>query len=182
MHPKLIKRLSVLRHRVLEALGADHYLLKSIELALAANDPVQGRLALDAINGQPEAIWRKLMNGWSRPSWRPEAQDLATYRRATDVELVLDVTARQPDETSSGTELEARTDFRLREDAPPVRIEILEGTGRETALALIRAAVEKLEREWDHLTTQTPDYVEDWEEAQTLIAHYGVLDELRASG
>jgi hypothetical protein len=50
----------------------------------------------------------------------------------------------------------------------------------ETALALIRASVEKLEREWDHLTMLAPDYIKDREEARSLIAHYGALDELRA--
>jgi hypothetical protein len=77
----MIEKLSELRQRVVNALGADHYLLRSIDLALAANDPVQGRVALDAINEEPEATWRQLMNGWSRPIWRPEAKELASHRR-----------------------------------------------------------------------------------------------------
>ena len=170
-------KLSEWRRRVREALGANHYLLRSIDLALTTGDRGHGQLSLDAINGQPEPIWRKLMNSWSRPRWRPGADELG---EASNVELVLDVTARQADETSSGAVLDAVTDFRRRDDPPPVRIEILEGTSKEAAVALIRAAVEKLDQEWEHLTRQTPRFIADMEDAQSHIAYLNEMDWLSA--
>ena len=150
-----------MRRRVLETLGVDHYLLRSIDSALSSCDSDRGQLVLDAINGQPEAIWEKLMNGWKKPFWRPEAKELVPHPEALDVELVVAVTAQHFDETSSGVELEALSDFVLRRAATPVRIEILEGTGKETSLDLVRAALDKLEQDWDHLTTQPPRYIAD---------------------
>jgi hypothetical protein len=79
---------------------------------------------------------------------------------------VLAVDASDTDATASLTKYDAGTDFVLRRDATPVRTEILEGTGKETALALARAALEKLEQEWDDLTTQTPRYIGNIEDPQ----------------
>jgi hypothetical protein len=174
---EMSNKLSELRRRVFEAFGANHYLLRSIDLALTTGDRGHGQVSLDAINGQPEPIWRKLMNGWKRPSFRPGADELRTE---SNVELVLDVTARQADETSSGAVLDARTDFKLRDDPPPVRIEILEGTSKVAAVALIRAVVEKLDQEWEHLTTQTPRFIADMEDAQSHIAYLNEMDWLHA--
>jgi hypothetical protein len=94
--------------------------------------------------------------------------------------LVVAVKARHADETPSGAELELLSDFVLRKAGTPVRIEVQEGTCKETALALAKAAIEKLEQQWESLTTQTPRLIADVEDAQHMIAFYGELDELRA--
>jgi hypothetical protein len=124
----------------------------------------------------------KIMNGWIQPSARPQASHLSFCRpsRGYGVELLLEVVARPSDEMSFKWELKASTDFGLCEYEGPVRIEIKEGTKRETALDLINAAAENLERDWDRLITETPNFIGRLNCARRMIDFYDRQDDFVA--
>jgi hypothetical protein len=161
MHREMHEKLIELRARVLAAPRANDHLQRLIDSALASEDWAQGELALCAFNGLPRATRQAMMNGWIQPPERPQVGDLTANTRGNDVRLVLDITA----EDCGGSI--TRMDFRVCEDACPVRIQIQEGTKREAALDLINAISKKLELEWESLITRTPDYCV--EEARRLI-------------
>jgi hypothetical protein len=190
MNLGMIARLSELRTRIADALG-DHYLLKVTDAALESRDAAQGQLVLDAFRGQPEETRQRIMNGWVQPNEYPETRDLFPNQSPKDTRLVLELDAWNVEESNhlvfgdhssdeTGSHVEAYTDFRPSCDNWPVRIEILEGTKLETALTLIKAAVEKLERDWNCLIAMTPRYTEEVRDCMKHLAYLEEMDTLRA--
>jgi hypothetical protein len=173
MPVEMLARLLELKKRTSAALGAEPELSKLIDSAIESNNLATGQLALNAFNRQPDETLQRIMNGWRPPVWLPV--DLASRFQEDDIRVALEIRLwsaseedfiidRSGDELQDGTRISAATNFVIRRDAWPVRIEILEGTKREDALRWLAAAMKKLETGWDELIAAAPEVGEQDED------------------
>ncbi|HMC67124.1 MAG TPA: hypothetical protein VKI65_19465 [Gemmataceae bacterium] len=148
------------RQRVGASLGKTDPLYRLLDEACKSRDPRALEVAKAAYEGQPDDIKERLArNGWGpEPACWPAPEGLLAQYQDKQVRRFLQIDGCEmiaPDEDFLPDEdnhvLSKRLTFDLRSSDWPVRLQIIDGSSKDTVLALLRKVISELDTRWESL-------------------------------
>lgn len=158
------------RQGIVRVIGKDHPVVRLIEIAFQSGDPEDLEVAQAAYDTLPERVLNRARHPWighpppsgTRQKLREEHASVLVGEEMPGPDPVgcyLQIDARE----GYGAEVAWTTDeeghvfdaaivYDLRNSSWPVRVQICEGSDKETALALLKEICKKIAKDWDMLT------------------------------